>query len=232
MGLKDELVNFCGDVITSKWETTEGRVVPDENSRLTLKNTAITIEGTVLYSDLDGSTAMVDGFKNWFAAEIYKSYLYCCARIISAHDGVVSAYDGDRVMAVFIGGSKNTNAAKAALKIKWAVDNIIMPKVRARYPNTKFELKHVTGIDTCPLFVAKTGARGANDLVWVGRAANYAAKLTSLPSTYTYVTESVYKMLNKEVKVSTDGRAMWQAVTWNTFNNQTIYRSEWGWVID
>lgn len=231
MGLKDELTTFCHDVFHGKWETTEGKKVPDEDSKLTLKNTAITIDGTVLYADLDGSTAMVDGYKNWFAAEIYKTYLYCCARIIAAEGGIVTAYDGDRVMAVFIGDRKNTSAAKAALKIKWAVDEIIMPKKNARYKDDKFALKHVTGIDTCSLFVAKTGARGANDLVWVGRAANYAAKLTSLPSTYTYITESVYKMLLDEAKTS-NGKSMWEKVTWNTFNNATIYRSNWRWRID
>ncbi len=230
MGLKDELTTFCTDVFQGKWETTEGKKVPDEDSKLTLKNTAITIDGTVLYADLDGSTAMVDGYKNWFAAEIYKTYLYCCARIIAAEGGVVTAYDGDRVMAVFIGDRKNTSAAKAALKIKWAVDEIIMPKKNSVYKDNKFALKHVTGIDTCSLFVAKTGARGANDLVWVGRAANYAAKLTSLPSTYTYITENVYKMLLEEAKTS-NGKSMWEKVTWNTFNNATIYRSNWRWPI-
>lgn len=231
MGLKDELATFCQDVFHGQWETTEGKKVPDEDSRLTLKNTAITIDGTVLYADLDGSTAMVDGYKNWFAAEIYKTYLYCCARIIAAEGGVVTAYDGDRVMAVFIGERKNTRAARAAMKIKWAVDEIIMPKKDARYTSNSFALKHVTGIDTCSLFVAKTGARGANDLVWVGRAANYAAKLTSLPSTYTYITESVYNMLAEEAKIS-NGKSMWEKVTWNTFNNSTIYRSNWRWPID
>ena len=71
----------------------------------------------------------------------------------------------------------------------------------------------------------------ANDLVWVGRAANYAAKLTSLPSTYTYITESVYKKLADEAKTS-NGTSMWEAIKWNTFNDQTIYRSSWGWRID
>lgn len=231
MALKDELTTFCQEVFRGKWETTEGRTVPDDQSKLTLKNTAITIDGTVLYADLDGSTAMVDGYKNWFAASIYKSYLYCCARIIASQDGLVTAYDGDRVMAVFIGGSKNTNAVKAALKIKWAVDEIIMPKKRAQFPDDRFELKHVTGIDTSSLFVAKTGARGANDLVWVGRAANYAAKLTSLPSTYTYITESMFNAMADEAKTS-EGKSMWEQVVWNTFNNSTIYRSNWRWRID
>jgi hypothetical protein len=64
------------------------------------------------------------------------------------------------------------------------------------YPQTAERINHVTGIDTSDLFVAKTGVRGANDLVWVGRAANYAAKLTALPPAYpTYITKEVYDAL-------------------------------------
>jgi class 3 adenylate cyclase len=230
MSLENELTTFCQNIFNSKWETIEGRVVPNEESNLTLKNTAIKLDGTVLYADLDESTSMVDGYKNWFSAEIYKTFLYCSTRIIKAQGGVVTAYDGDRVMAVFIGDSKNTNAVKAALKIKWAVDNIIMPNKNARYANDKFELKHVTGIDTCSLFVAKTGARGANDLVWVGRAANYAAKLTSLPASYTYITDAVYNRLSDEAK-NTNGVSMWKKLVWDDFKNQTIYRSSWRWKV-
>lgn len=230
MALKSDLTVFCDEVFRSEWELTDGQKVPDEDSKLTLKNTAITIDATVLYADLDGSTAMVDRYKNTFAAEVYKTYLYCCARIITTQGGVVTAYDGDRIMGVFIGNSKNTNAAKAALKIRWAVDYIIMPKLKGIY-TTDFELEHVTGIDTSPLLVAKTGARGANDLVWVGKAANYAAKLTALPAIYTYITAPVYQTMNGEVKY-TNGTSMWDAVKWSTFNNETIYRSRWWWRID
>ena len=33
------------------------------------------------------------------------------------------------------------------------------------------------------------------------------------------------------VKNSTDGRAINRSVKWNTFDNRTIYRSTWRWVI-
>lgn len=227
--LKQELTTFCADVLSSAWDTREGTKVPDEDSRLTLKNTAIEIEGTVLYADLDGSTAMVDHYDKYFSAEIYKTYLYCCARIISSEGGTVTAYDGDRIMAVFIGERKNTRAVRAAMKIRSSVETIINPQINKHYPNRMFRLKYVVGIDTCPLFVAKTGARGANDLVWVGRAANYAAKLTSLPSTYTYITDSVYRLLAPEAKISSNGVPMWESLKWSAFNNQLIYRSSFQW---
>ena len=82
-------------------------------------------------------------------------------------------------MAVFIGDSKNTSAVRCGLKIKSAVEEIINPAIKAQYSND-FQLKQVVGIDTSKLLVARTGVRGANDLVWVGPAANYAAKLSSI----------------------------------------------------
>jgi class 3 adenylate cyclase len=74
--------------------------------------------------------------------------------------------------------------------------------------------------------------RRSNDLVWVGRAANYAAKLSSLNETgfYTYITKGVYDAMNDEAKYS-NGRNMWQSRTWSAVNNMSIYCSGWGWVI-
>jgi class 3 adenylate cyclase len=129
------------------------------------------------------STKLVDSETPQFAAEIYRCYLVCAARIVKANDGSITAYDGDRIMAVFIGDTKNTNAAKTALQINAAVIDIINPPISNQYPQSTYRLSHVIGIDTMPfvlLFVARIGVRNDNDLVWVGRAANYAAKLSSI----------------------------------------------------
>jgi class 3 adenylate cyclase len=118
------------------------------------------------------------------------------------------------------------------MKINYAVSYILNPAHKAIYKNSEYNLRHVVGIDTSGLFVAKTGVRGANDLVWVGRAANYAAKLATLPDSHqTYITKEVYDPMVPDVKVSTDGRQMWDAVRWNTFDNRTIYRSNRWWSI-
>ena len=135
-------------------------------------------------------------------------------------------------MAVYIGDLKNTRAVRSALKINYAVSYIVNPAHNAVYKESVYALKHVVGVDTSPLFVAKTGVRGANDLVWVGRAANYAAKLAALPDSYqTYITKEVYDAMIEDVKVAKDGRKMWEAVRWNTFDNRIIYQSNWWWSI-
>ena len=231
MGLKADLESEVADVFRSKWEEREGTVVPEDDS-VGLDNDAVKLNATVLYADLADSTNLVDSQVPFVAAEIYKTFLHCAAKIIRSEDGEITAYDGDRVMAVYVGDLKNTRAVRSALKINYAVSYIVNPAHNAVYKESVYALKHVVGVDTSPLFVAKTGVRGANDLVWVGRAANYAAKLAALPDSYqTYITKEVYDAMIEDVKVAKDGRKMWEAVRWNTFDNRIIYQSNWWWSI-
>jgi class 3 adenylate cyclase len=226
MSLKDDLETEIATIFRSIWTERDGNVVPDDDA-VRLGNDAVKLDATVLYADLADSTTLVDDHVAPFAAEIYKTFLYCAARIIRSESGVITAYDGDRIMAVFIGDSKNTQAVRAALKIRTASD-MINERRTIHYPTSTYTLRHVVGVDTGNLFVAKTGIRGANDLVWVGRAANYAAKLAALPPTNTYITAEVYQNMHASVKIKNDINA-WDAVLWNTFDNRTIYRSNWYW---
>jgi class 3 adenylate cyclase len=206
MGLKDDLTTEVGSIFRSAWSERDGDKVPEPED-LKLANDAVKLTGTVLYADLADATRLVDTKTKTFAAEIYKSFLHCAAKIVRDHGGVITAYDGDRIMAVYIGKAKNTSAVKTALKIKWAVDEIVNPGIRNVYKESDFYVKHVVGIDTCELLVARTGVRGANDLVWVGSAANYAAKLCALSHSYaTYITERVHNNMHDEVKFSANGK--------------------------
>lgn len=200
MGLSDELETYVQGVLDGQWERRQGQKVPDPED-LTLKNLALELDATVLYADLAGSTKMVDGHKDWFAAEVYKNYLYCAAKIIRARGGSITAYDGDRVMGVFLGEAKNSQAAKCALQINWASRDIVNAKTKEKYPKSTFVLKQRVGVDTSQLFVARTGIRGSNDLVWVGNAANNAAKMAALDPKYpSYITAEVYSRLNEASK--------------------------------
>lgn len=230
MALNDDLTAAVRKIFADQWTTRNGQVVP-EPSNVALGNDAIRLEGTVLYADLTASTSLVDAKKAEFAAEVYKAYLHCAAKIIGSEGGTITAYDGDRVMAVFIGTTKNTSAARAGLKINWAVRNIINVSLKAQYPTAGYSVQQTVGIDTSNLLVARTGIRGANDLVWVGSAANHAAKLTALPPSFpTRVTAAVYSQLHDSLKF-TNGKPMWEEVTWTAMNGEKIYRSSWSWKV-
>jgi class 3 adenylate cyclase len=228
MSFADDLKQDVLKIFKEKWETRDGTVVPDEDD-LKLNNDAVKLQGTVLYADLVESTKLVDEKKHHFAAEVYKAFLICACRVIRYHGGEITAFDGDRVMAVFIGDTKNTSAMKAALHINSTVLNIVNPKLKEVYPNETYLVKHVVGIDTSEIWIARTGIRGSNDLVWVGRSANYAAKLCSLREGYysSWVTGTVYNSSHKSAKYSAQKEElMWEQRTWTDYN-MTVYRSNW-----
>lgn len=228
MALSEDLTDEVKNIFATSWQERDGQKVP-EAADVRLGNDAVKLQATVLYADLAESTNLVDKHKASFAAEVYKSYLHCASKIISAEGGVITAFDGDRVMAVFIGKTKNTSAARCALKINHAVVKIINPAIKAEFPKSEYTLKHSVGVDTSTLFVARTGIRGSNDLVWVGRAANYAAKLCALRhSNYaSYITADVFKVMLENVK-SSSGRPLWEATKWDE-KGITVYRSSWIW---
>lgn len=229
MALKDDLESKVKEIFKQQWSERDGQKVPEPED-LKLYNDAVKLDGVVLYADMSESTKLVDSKKAFFAAEVYKAFLHCAAKIIRSEGGEITAYDGDRIMAVFLGDFKNTSAAKAALKINYARIYIINPAIKAQYPDASYEVKHTVTIDSSSLFVARTGIRGSNDLVWVGRAANHAAKMGSLSNDFpSTISSNVYDRLDDSVKFY-DGRHMWEKMTWDEMN-RTIYRSNWYWSV-
>ena len=96
MSIAEELT----EILRTRWEERDGRIVPEAED-VTLGNDAVKLDATVLYADLADSTELVKTYSSTFAAEVYKSYLHCAARVIKNYDGVITAFDGDRVMAVY-----------------------------------------------------------------------------------------------------------------------------------
>lgn len=230
MGLSADLKKEVEQILkfADNWDVRVGDKVP-EPEEVGLGNKAVELDAVTLYADLEDSTALVRGYKWWFAAEIYKSYLLCACRIIQANNGTITAFDGDRVMAIFVHGNKNSDAAKAALQINYAVEKILNPLIKEMWPTTDYVLKHAVGIDNGKLRAVRTGIRKYNDLVWVGTSANYAAKLCSerQPFIASWITESVFNSLLDTSKYS-NGQIMWTPYTWSETGGK-IYGSSWYW---
>lgn len=234
MAFSGDLTEECDKIFRSPWSKSQGQKVPEPED-LPLGNHAVElIPATVLYADLDGSTNMVDT-KSWqIAAEVYKTYLLCATRVIRSCGGAITSFDGDRVMGIFIGGSQSSTAAQCSLKINYAVQKIFNPRFKQQYSHLAFEVVHVVGIDRSEVRATRTGIRGNNDIVWVGRAPNYAAKLTSAGTNFrTWITEEVYDKLNESSKYGgSQKQNMWTARYWTSMNNKTVYGSNWTWNVD
>jgi len=228
MKTSQEILSEVESILALKWETRKGEDVPEPED-VKLSNDAVLLNATVLYADMRESTALVNNYKNWFAAEIYKSYLISACHIIKNNGGIITAFDGDRVMAVFVGNLKNSSAAKCALQINFIVAGI-NKAVKKKYPDTSYTLSQTMGIDTGPLFVARTGIRKSNDLVWVGRPANYAAKMCNITSSSSVtITADVFNVLPEETKNGGNPKqCMWSKIQWQEMGI-VLYQSNWWW---
>ena len=229
MALKEELQSAVTTIFKSHWTSPDGEVVPEPKD-LGLGNDSRNLKVTILYADMRDSTHLVDSQKPHLAAEVYKGYMACAARIIKNNGGVITAYDGDRVMGTFIGSKKNTTAARTALQINWAVRNIVNPALRAQYGSGAYQMDHVIGVDTSTIFACRIGVRNDNDIVWVGRAANYAAKLAAINEYPVYITGAVFDSMDDSSKFGGNPRQlMWQERVWTKMNQIRIFRSNWTW---
>ena len=117
------------------------------------------------------------------------------------------------------------------IKINFAVRDIVNPAISDQYPDAGYSVRHVVGIDTSSLFVARTGIRGANDLVWVGRAANYAAKLSGRSGPATQITAAVYDRLHSSSKLAQTGQNIWSPTVASAIGNTKIYTSSSWWEV-
>ena len=228
MALGDNLRSQVRNIILEGWSKQDRRSVPKLNE-LELSNDAATLEGTVLYADLDDSTRLVDTEHPEFAAHVYKSFLTCAARTVRSENGTITAYDGDRIMAVYTGGGKEDRAVRTALKINFAVQEIINPVIKDAYPTSTYSVRHVVGVDTSELFVARTGIRGFNELVWVGRAANHAAKLCGRSGAPSQITAEVHDRLSEGITYDQNRRPVWTRSAAYEIGHRTIYTSTAWW---
>lgn len=235
MTLKDDLSKKVSNILSQNWNLREGRTVPSTDD-VALEGGAVKLDATVLYADLVQSSKLATEFQKRTAAKVIRSFLYCISRIITIHDGKITGFDGDRVMGVFLGDYKNTNAAKCALKINYATLKIIQPKVSHYFTSlrqTGFKISHCVGVDTSAILAVRGGQRGSNDLVWVGRAPNLAAKLSEIrvEPYHSFITKDVFSRLNDEAKYSsTDKKLMWEERSFQYLGEATtVYRSSWRW---
>lgn len=230
MGIKEDLQSKVQDLVQTSWNgIPNATAIPDETT-LTFGNSGSRLNVTVLYADLAGSTQMVDSIADILAAEYYKAFLHCASQLIRRHNGNIQAYDGDRVMGVYIGELQADDAVSTALELNYAVHEIINPTFLAQYGATHRQMKHTVGIDSGPVLAVKVGVRNAGELTWVGPAANYAAKLNSFSGLdndfSTRITENAFSLLKSNVsKLGSANEFMWEGPYNNT--GRTHYRTRY-----
>jgi len=95
-------------------------------------------------------------------------------------------------------------------------------------------LGQTVGIDRSRIYASRAGIRNNNDLIWVGRAPNIAAKLSSFRNGFhTLITSDVYNVMLDEAKYGgMPSVNMWTPLDLEiskTYGIGGVYGSRWWW---
>lgn len=230
MGLLNDLKNKISSYRIEKYEVEDTTIVPSTDySKLTFGNKGLKCQFAFLFVDIRKSSQLHKTYGHVTAAKIYQSFHDINVRIIGANDGSVRAFDGDRVMGVFAGDMKRSNAVKAAMQIHWAVRNILNPTLMT-------SILCGAGVDFGETLVTKVG-KGRNtennDLVWVGQASNYASHLSNEANNSTIISVGTFNGMIEDRKKS-NGINIWTFKTITLKNGTQVqcYESKWDWIIE
>lgn len=193
MNLDDLKADLDGEVSTIlaadfSVEVTTTTDVPHSNDpKITFPNLdaktlkAKLIDTCVLYIDIRRSTELNLAHKPQTVAKLYSAFVRTMTRCAQQYEGQVRGIIGDRVMVLFDCDKAFVNAVNCAVLMNSASKYVI---------NKHFKKGEVTcgiGIDAGRMLATKTGVRKHGNeqqnykaLVWLGRPANVASKLTDI----------------------------------------------------
>lgn len=239
MANRASLAQMVDENLAGTYTTTKPRSVPNPED-IPLGKQAAQLEATALFIDIRQSSDIANAVRRQTAAKMLKSYFRGAVTVINSHGGRVRSFNGDGMLALFIGDVRSSSAAKAAMETKWFVQNILGRKMDRYFQNNRQALGQELGLsigcglDDGYIYAVRVGIRGTNDVAWVGRCTNTAAKLSNIlrPPQQIALTREVYKRLPEDRRMS-KGRAMWSEEKKGEFGGtERYYRSsEWGRVI-
>ena len=235
MGRKDNYEKSVNDIVFRTLDTRRGYLIPTTDT-VKLSNGGVWVDAVYLYTDMADSTGLAKKHSKTTAAQIVRAFLATITRVIRDNGGEIRSYDGDRVMAIYVGDEAATKAGKTALEIKWVVDNVIEPGVSLaldEYDRSSWKLSHRTGIDMGEALIVRAGVRDNNDLVSIGDAPNIAAKLSDLRGARTFITDRVWDAMSAEYCFY-DSKWVWSDAAPTDIGGgrvEKVRTSSWGWVV-
>lgn len=193
----DEIAALISSGMTVEVRTTN--TVPHSNDpaitfpnldTLTLK--CKMIETAVLFIDVRRSTELSLEHKPHTVSKLYSAFVRSMTRCARYFGGHVRGIAGDRVMVLFDVDDAATNAVKTAQ----LMNSVIQFQLDDLFKTN--DIKCGIGIDFGRMLVTKTGIRknghennNYKSLVWLGRPANVASKLTDISNKTTSITEAM-----------------------------------------
>jgi adenylate cyclase len=186
--LRDELIEEVAAILEGQFTisiTATNTVPQPDDPAITFPNLDSRTQGAklittcVLYVDMRKSTDLSFAHKPQTVAKLYSAFVRAMTRTARHYRGHVRGIIGDRVMVLFDADNCFTDAVHCAIAMNTVSQYIINKHFKAN------EVRFGIGIDYGRMLVTKAGIRrhgseqgNYRNLVWLGRPANVASKLT------------------------------------------------------
>ena len=185
---KEELSDEVAAILKLDINVTQTKAVPHSgDSAITFPNLDAGTQGCklidtcVLYVDIRRSTELNLSHRPQTVARLYSAFVRAMTRCARKNGGHVRGIIGDRLMVIFDCENAYVNAVETAVAMNSVANYVINRHFRAN------EIACGIGLDAGRMLATKTGIRrhGAEqhnyrNLVWLGRPANVASKLTDI----------------------------------------------------
>ncbi len=139
---------------------------------------SIELNVTVLFTDIRGYTTLMEKMNPQEAYAFINSYLSYVSPIIRSHEGFISQYLGDGIMALFPGEAED--ALDAVLEMEKALVIFNQEQSKLNQPTIRVGC----GLNTGPAMIGTIGEKGRMDANVISDAVNLASRIESLNKYY------------------------------------------------
>jgi len=215
MATNQETLDIIDDYLNASYVKEDTRVVPKKPD-LTFGNTTKKISfAVVIYVDMRKSRKILSDASTFWSVKIHRAFLLALTHCVERREGRMRSFNGDGVLAFFVGENASSRAVRAAMDMKGFILKI----------NEHLESEDVTKIDfgvgiaQGEIMVAKSGKAGDDqtkqDLIWVGLPVYMAVELSDYAKSpkNLWISNNVRTSIGKEdcldVIYDKEGNSMW-----------------------
>jgi adenylate cyclase len=157
-------------------------------------------EVTVLFADARGFTPLSEKMNPTELVKVLNEHLEVISNAVSQHDGVITQFQGDNLIAIFnLTGNQPdhaTNGVRAGIAIQQAIEGFHL------LPSVDVPLNFGVGIHTGAALVGNIGAKTRFSYTATGDTPNLAARITDMvPRDQIWISRATYRQLSSAIKV-------------------------------
>lgn len=236
MATNQETLEKIDAYLNQSYVQEEACVVPKRTDLTFGNNVKKMLFVVVMYVDMRKSRKILSDATTFWSVKIHRAFLLALTHSVERRDGHLRSFNGDGILAFFIGDKASSRAVRAAMDMKGIVLKL----------NEHLEKKNLNPIDfgvgiaQGPVLVAKSGKAGDDltkqDLIWVGLPVYVAVELSDYAKApYSiWISGKVRSSIGTEdyldvVYDDKDGDSMWVEETrkFKSLGEQKVRATSW-----